>query len=88
MGDVERLASALDGIDLNDKDRATLHAVFALAGQAAGGESESEVSGFLLPAIRGGLGSFQGSDGGDCFGSFKRGIDWSGPGDDVQPIDY
>ena len=60
LADVERLAATLDAVDLDDTDRATLHAVFALAGRAAADERENEVSGFLLPAIRGGLmGSFQ-----------------------------
>jgi hypothetical protein len=60
LSDVERLATTLDAVDLNDSDRATLHAVFALAGQAAAAETEDEVSGFSAPSISSGLfGSFQ-----------------------------
>jgi type VI protein secretion system component Hcp len=68
LADVERLATTLDAIKLDDSDRSTLHAVFALAGQAAAGQSEDEVSGFSFPRLSGGLiGTFQtgGSGGGD-----------------------
>ena len=48
LGDVERLAAALDTkcADLDDRDQATLHAVFTLAGRAAAVGNEDEVSGF------------------------------------------
>ncbi len=59
LADVKHLAATLDAFELDDKDRATLHAIFALAGQAAGGSGE-EVSGFSSPSISGGLlASFQ-----------------------------
>jgi hypothetical protein len=45
LGDVERLAGILDAVELDEQDRTTLHAVFALAGQAA---SSDEVSGFAF----------------------------------------
>jgi hypothetical protein len=47
LADVECLAATLDAVDLDDKDRATLHAIFALAGQATAGQSD-EVSGFSI----------------------------------------
>jgi hypothetical protein len=55
LADVERLAATLDVlcVGLDDKDRATLHAVFALAGQAVAGENEDEVSGFSLQSTGG-----------------------------------
>jgi hypothetical protein len=60
LSDVERLATTLDAVDLDDSDRVTLHAVFALAGQAAAAETEDEVSGFSGPSASSGLfGSFQ-----------------------------
>ena len=47
LADVERLSAALDDLDLNDKNRATVQAVFALAGHAVAGQvEEGEVSGF------------------------------------------
>ena len=65
LSDVERLAATLDGVDLDDKNRATLHTIFALAGQVLTGESDAEVSGFSfhdIPGISPGLlGSFQGT---------------------------
>jgi len=79
LGDVERLVAALDGVSLDEKDRATLHAIFALAGQAAAGGSD-EVSGFSIvyqrPLASPAVGGW------DLLGSFKGGIDWSGPGDE------
>ena len=48
--DVERLAAHLDAVDLDEKDRATLHTVFALAGQATAGQQDHEVSGFAFAA--------------------------------------
>ncbi len=64
LADVERLAGALDAIDLDDKNRATLHAIFGLAGQATAGENEAEVRGYVdeaSPRILSGnlIGSFQ-----------------------------
>ncbi len=61
LSDVERLAADLDGVELDEKDRATLHAIFGLAGEATGA-NEGEVRGFDwngssgddLPAIGGG----------------------------------
>lgn len=47
LRDVERLAATLHAVSLDEKDRATLHAVFALAGQAAAGGSD-KVSGFSI----------------------------------------
>jgi len=59
LEDVQRLAATLDTVELGEKDRALLHAIFALAGQATGatGDPDDEVSGFA--ALAGGLfGSF------------------------------
>lgn len=59
LEDVQRLAATLDTVELGEKDRALLHAIFALAGQATGaaGGPDDEVSGFA--ALPGGLfGSF------------------------------
>ncbi len=92
LADVERLASTLDALDMGVKDRATLHAIFALAGQAARGENEDEVSGFtisILPVIAGDLlGSFRGvtqtegqiaSAQGDPDRPIVLGSNWNGP---------
>ena len=58
MSDVERLAARLDPVcaELDERDRDLLHAVFAWAGQAVGGEA-AEVEGFgtLSPPLAGGL---------------------------------
>jgi hypothetical protein len=78
LGDVERLATTLDAVSLDEKDRATLHAVFALAGQAAAAGSD-EVSGFSIVYQRPGSPAVGGWD---LFGTFKGGMDWSGPGDE------
>ena len=78
LGDVERLAATLDAVNLDERDWATLHAVFALAGQAAAGGSD-EVSGFAIVYERPGSPAVGGWD---LFGTFKAEIDWSGPGDE------
>jgi len=58
MSDVERLAARLDPVcaELDERDRDLLHAVFAWAGRAVGGEA-GEVEGFgaLSPPVGGGL---------------------------------
>jgi hypothetical protein len=74
MDDVERVATKLDAIDLTDEDRTTLHAVFALAGQAAGAGGD-EVSGFALDAIQwsGSTGGEDALAGGSLFGTFCTG---------------
>jgi hypothetical protein len=51
LNDVKRLAAALDAVDLEDRDRATLHAVFALAGRAVADSHDDEVSGFSLTNV-------------------------------------
>jgi len=60
LRDVERLASTLDAA--NDTDRATLHAVFAPAGQAVAREGDV-VSGFSIvyqmPGGAGGTSGFE-----------------------------
>lgn len=72
-GDVERLASALEPlcVDFDAKDRATLHAIFALAGKSAAGEAEDEVSGFALP--------------GTLFDSFQWGVGRGTDADALNP---
>jgi hypothetical protein len=50
LSDLERLSTVLDALELDEKNRATLHAVFALAGMATAG-SEDEVSGFALLSL-------------------------------------
>ena len=58
MSDVEHLAALLDPVcaELDERDCDLLHAVFAWAGQAVGGEA-AEVEGFdaLGPPVGGGL---------------------------------
>ena len=58
MSDVERLAARLDPLcsEFDERDRELLHAVFAWAGQAVGGEA-AEVEGFdaLSTPMGGGL---------------------------------
>jgi len=58
MSDVERLAARLDPVcvELDERDRDLLHAVFAWAGQAVGGEA-ADVEGFgaLSSPVSGGL---------------------------------
>ena len=49
--DVAHLATELDAVQLDERDRATLHAVFALAGKAVEHEGEDEVSGFSFPVV-------------------------------------
>jgi hypothetical protein len=81
LSDVEHLAAKLDAVDLDEKDRATLHAIFALAGQAVAGESENEdeVSGFSFQGV-GGDGSpgaiifVGGITSGGVFDSFSLGL--------------
>jgi hypothetical protein len=61
LGAVEHLATTLDGIDLAPADRATLHTVFALAGQGATDRAGDDVTGFGLvvhPPTGGLMGSF------------------------------
>src|SRR5580692_11433084 len=50
--DIERLATKLDPLctDLEADDVATLHAVFAWAGQAVAAQESSEVGGFAFDA--------------------------------------
>ncbi len=50
IDDVERLAAILDSVELGESNRATLQAVFALAGQAAGADAD-EVGGFSFDAV-------------------------------------
>jgi hypothetical protein len=78
LGDVERLAATLEVASLDEKDRGTLQALFALAGQAAAGGSD-EVSGFTIVYQRP---TSPAAGGWDLFGTFKGGMDWSGPGDE------
>jgi len=47
IDDVERLAAILDSVELGEKNRTTLQAIFALAGRAATGATD-EVGGFSL----------------------------------------
>ena len=89
LADVERLATTLDSVNLDETDRATLHAIFALAGHAAGDDTTDEVAGFLLPAIMpiggGGVPDFE-YGGSSLIGSFQWGVRKAGG--EVQPIDY
>ena len=50
LADVEHLAATLDVVELDEKDRATLHAIFALAGTATS-VNEDEVTGFAVDAF-------------------------------------
>jgi hypothetical protein len=79
LADVERLATVLDEAELDEEDRATLHAVFALAGRAAArdgapdadADADDEVAGFSFSTDPNSLlGSFQlgGSSGGSSGG--------------------
>ncbi len=76
LSHVERLAAALDAVELGEEDRATLHAIFALAGCTAAqgtadGAGEEEVGGFSFSIVPDSLlGSFQlgGSAGGSSGG--------------------
>jgi hypothetical protein len=70
LKDIERLATTLDAVNLDDEDRATLHAVFALAGRAAG--EKDEVSGFSIV--------YQMPGGGDTSGPYP-GLRPAGMGD-------
>jgi hypothetical protein len=75
LADVERLAATLDDVELDDRDLATLHAVFALAGQAAAGEgAEGEVSGFSFQSYT----SFKGKDQGQLKAETDPNIGGSG----------
>ena len=85
VNDVKRLAETLDTADLGDKDRATLHAVFALAGQAV--SQDDEVSGFsIVYQMPGGAGGISGPGtsqpagmgDGSCFQSFQWGASTHG----------
>ncbi len=96
LRDVERLASTLDAANLDDTDRATLHAVFALAGQAVAGEGD-EVSGFsIVYQMPGGAGGTSGFEyggsvsmgDGSCFQSFQWGVGRAGADGGVPIIDY
>jgi len=93
LSDIEHLATTLDAVDLDDTDRATLRTVFALAGQAAGGEGD-EVSGFsIVYQMPGGSGGttgleYGGMADGSCFQSFQWGVGRVGGNGGVQPIDY
>ncbi len=93
LSDIERLALRLDAMDLGDADRATLRAVFALAGQAVAGAGD-EVSGFgtMPPDVPGSsVPGFEygGMADGSCFQSFQWGVGRSAGGaGGVQPIDY
>jgi hypothetical protein len=80
IADVERLAGVLDSVELDDQDRRTLHAVFALAGSAVAGEDD-EVSGFAFDAYLSIKGSNNGAIApsknpatGGLFGSFTLGV--------------
>ena len=88
LGDVKRLAAALDAFDLEDQDRDALRAIFALAGQAAAGDNENEVSGFALDAADGLLlpAISHANIGGSLFASFQWGARKAGG--EVQPIGY
>jgi hypothetical protein len=92
LADVEHLASTLEALDLGVEDRATLHAIFALAGRAARAVVEDDVSGFTIsvrPVIPGDLlGSFRGgtptqggttSPQGDPDRPYVLGSEWNGP---------
>ncbi len=71
LADVEHLAATLDPLDLDDQDRATLHAIFALAGQQA--TSGDEVGGFDAASPK--LYVVSGPDTtGSLLGSFQWGI--------------
>ena len=73
--DVERLAAILDAVELGERNRATLRAVFALAGQAAGAAGD-EVGGFSFETLScgGGVGDARppenGGPGGGLFQTF------------------
>jgi hypothetical protein len=74
LADVKRLAAALDVVELGSRDRATLHAIFALAGQAIAGHNEIEVSGFQFdPVVIEIVGRPTTGAGESLFGSFQLG---------------
>lgn len=80
LADVERLAGALEAIDLDDENRANLHAIFVLAGRAKAEESEADVTGFVDEASPRVLGA-------DLFGSFQWGMGRVGREDlNPQPL--
>ena len=88
LANVDRLANTLDSVSLDETDRATLHAIFALAGHATGDDTTDEVAGFLLPAIMPIGGSVPDIEygGSSLIGSFQWGVRKAGG--EVQPIDY
>lgn len=70
--DIDALAAKLDSLDLTDDERALMLAMFQLAGDALGGQSD-EVSGFSFDdpvALR----SFPGSLGSGFTDSFSSGV--------------
>ncbi len=91
--DIEHLATTLDGVHLDDADRATLRAVFALAGQAVAGEAD-EVSGFSIvyqmPGGAGGTPGFEygGMADGSCFQSFQWGVSRPGGSGGMESTSY
>jgi len=69
--DVERLAAILDAVELGERNRATLRAVFALAGQAAGAAGD-EVGGFSFETLSWG-------------GGVGDALSWNGGAGDDRP---
>jgi hypothetical protein len=93
--EIDALASKLDGADLDERERAILAGIFALAGQAAA-EATDDVSGFMPTAVElnftklSGLPSYlngelvpavrPGSSPGSLVGSFSWGMHGAGGG--------
>jgi len=75
LADVEHAAAALDRLDLEERDRAVLHAIFARAGEATAAE-EGEVSGFSLNFTL--VGGEAPDLNGNLMGSFQWGLRKSG----------
>ena len=73
LADVQRLAATLDAVNLDSKDRATAHAVFAVAGQGTVGVNDDEVSGFAVDAFLR-FDSASPSLTGNLFDSFQWGV--------------